>query len=65
MNEDVGRTMWAIDRSTKGIVTCVSERYCAACQRRRRCYIVKWEDGTRTKPCVGGCSYDGEDLIII
>ena len=33
-----------------------STRFCAACQKIQRCYIVRWPDGSITKPCVRGCA---------
>ena len=51
---DVGRLIWARDRSEAGTVTALSRRYCAACQRECSCYIVLWPGGNKTKPCTKG-----------
>lgn len=53
---DVGKTMWSRDRAIKGTVTGISQRRCAACGRTHTCYIVKWDDGTTTKPCTKAMS---------
>ena len=51
---DIGETIRSRDGSISGKITGVSERYCAACQVVHSCYLVKWEDGKRTKPCTKG-----------
>lgn len=38
-----------------GKITHHSTRYCAACCSVRPCYIVRWPDGSITKPCTHGC----------
>lgn len=50
---DIGKTIWSREHKEKGIVVNESERYCAVCGRHS-CYIVKWEDGKKTKPCTHG-----------
>jgi hypothetical protein len=63
---DVGATVWSRDRSIKGVVTGISQRRCAACGCTRTCYLVKWDDGTTTKPCIKGVGYTREgDLLIL
>jgi hypothetical protein len=62
---EIGKTFWSRDKKCRGVVTGISARRCAACGYSR-CYLVKWEDGTRTKPCVKGVGYTPEgDLIIL
>lgn len=51
---DVGKKIWTRDHSEYGIVQKESHRYCAACGFTHSCYIVKWNDGTITKPCTKG-----------
>jgi hypothetical protein len=50
---DIGKIIWNRDRTEKGIVTNISSRYCACCGQHE-CLIVKWDDGTKTKPCTKG-----------
>jgi hypothetical protein len=58
---DIGKTIWSRGHEEKGIVTNESERYCAVCGRHS-CYIVKWDDGTITKPCTAGVKVVGDEL---
>lgn len=44
-----------------GKITRRSTRYCAACASIRPCYIVRWPDGSVTKPCVHGCKSLGNN----
>lgn len=37
-----------------GIILGSSRRYCAACGSVSPCYLVRWPDGKRTKPCQFG-----------
>lgn len=61
---DVTKYIWDRNLEMKGIITKESERYCSICGRHS-CYIVLWDDGTRTKPCTAGVSYlPNGDLII-
>lgn len=64
-SNDIGKTIWSRGRKEKGVVTKLSERYCAGCQSTHTCYIVKWDDGTTTKPCTAGVKCVGDDLEII
>lgn len=64
MGSDVGKTILSSDRLHKGIITKESERYCAVCGWHS-CYIVRWDDGTMTKPCTAGVSYDRDSILII
>ena len=50
---DVEKNIWDRNHTVKGIVIKESERYCTVCGRHS-CYIVKWEDGQKTKPCTCG-----------
>lgn len=61
---DVTKYIWDRNLEMKGIITKESKRHCAVCGRHS-CYIVLWDDGTRTKPCTAGVSYlPNGDLII-
>lgn len=51
---NIGQTMLSRDGNIKGVVTGVSSRYCAACERNHPCYLVTWEHGKKTKPCTKG-----------
>lgn len=48
---NIGMRIFSRDKSVKGVVTGVSARYCAACERCHPCYLVTWENGKKTKPC--------------
>ena len=48
---NVGKTIWSNDKSKKGLITHETERYCAVCRKTHRCYTIKWEDNSCTKPC--------------
>jgi hypothetical protein len=61
---NVGKIIWARGRKEKGIVVKESFRWCAACGRNHDCYIVKWDDGTKTKPCTAGIKTVGDELEI-
>ena len=50
---DIGKIIWSREHKERGVVTNESERYCAVCGRHS-CLIVKWDDGTKTKPCTAG-----------
>lgn len=63
MANDVGKVIWSRGRKVKGMVTAVSERYCTVCGRHT-CYIVRWDDGTKTKPCTAGVREVGTELEI-
>ena len=66
--DDVGKIIWSRGKEIKGIVKSISSRYCAACGRNHRCYIVRWDDGTMTKPCSAGVGIiggTGGELIIL
>lgn len=58
---DIGKIIWSRGHKERGVVTNESERYCAVCGRHS-CLIVKWDDGTKTKPCTAGvkCLSNGE-----
>ena len=63
--DEIGKTIWSRDRKSRGVVTGISSRRCAACGYSR-CYLVKWGDGTKTKPCTKGVGYTSDgDLIIM
>lgn len=36
----------------EGTIIDIRTRYCAVCLGYSKCYIIKWEDGKTTKPCV-------------
>lgn len=63
---DIGKTIFARGtRDIKGTVKSVSSRYCAACQSTHTCYIVKWDDGTTTKPCTAGVKVNSDGTLQI
>ena len=49
---NIGKTMWSRDHKEKGLIVNESHRWCAGCGAHRPCFIVKWADGKRTKPCI-------------
>lgn len=51
--------------TVEGVVTGLSQRYCAACQRNAVCYIVKWNDGKKTFPCAKGVEVNGDELLLM
>lgn len=63
-SKDIGKTLWSRNKTSKGRIVGVSNRYCAGCQGMHSCYIVQWENGLKTKPCTNGVSVEGSDLII-
>lgn len=67
--KQVGKTIRPRTQSEKenaeGIVTGISQRYCAACQRNSVCYIVKWNDGKKTFPCAKGVELNGDELLLL
>lgn len=61
---NIGRTIWNQKHTEKGVVISISNRYCAACGHDHECYIVKWDDGAKTKPCTAGVKAVGDELQI-
>lgn len=61
----VGMSILSRDKSIKGIVTHETQRYCAICKKKHRCYIVKWNNGTCTKPCEKSIEALDDDTLII
>ena len=41
------------------------KRYCAACQTISECYIVRWPDGSTTRPCTSGCKINTDGKLQI
>lgn len=65
LKKDIEKTILSRDRSMKGTVTAISHRNCACCGYAA-CYIVKWDNGTTTKPCAKGVGHTPEgDLLIL
>ena len=65
--DEVENTLYSRDKKEKGIVQKIQSRYCSACGGTNLCYVVKWEDGKITKPCVNGVGINEEtkELYII
>lgn len=62
---NVGKKIFSCDRSLSGIITHEPERYCAVCRKTHKCYIVKWENGTCTKPCEKAVERINDNELII
>lgn len=63
---EIGAPFLAGNGAAQGVVTAISSRYCASCQRVCTCYIVRWEDdGKITKPCVRGVGYNADGILQI
>ena len=62
---DIGKTIYARNKSAKGKITNIIDQYCAGCGKYGRKYSVKWEDGTRTFPCPAGCKCNKDGSIEI
>ena len=62
---EVGQKFLSKNGKDEGIVRGISSRYCAACGRVRSCYIVEWEDGSTTKPCVIGVVRNKDGVLQI
>ncbi len=60
----VGKTIWSRGRTEKGTITKESHRWCAGCGRHHSCYIVKWDDGSITKPCTAGVKQSNDEFEI-
>lgn len=58
---EVGNIIYSRDKKEKGVVKKISSRYCAACGGIETCYVVEWEDGKITKPCIAGVGVNLED----
>lgn len=65
LKKDIGKTIYSSDGKVKGVVTSITNRWCAGCQSFGPVYSVKWEDGKRTYPCPAGCRYDPDGAIQI
>ena len=63
-NSEVGAPFLSRDAAIKGHVEKISSRRCAVCSYCT-CYIVRWEDGTVTKPCVRGVGYNADGILQI
>lgn len=65
--DEVGNTIYSRNKEEKGIIQKIQSRYCAACGISSLCYVVKWNDGKITKPCVNGVGINAEtkELYII
>jgi len=62
---NVGKVVLSKDKDKKGLIISEAERYCAICKKNHRCYVIKWEDKTCTKPCEKSViEYDDDTLII-
>lgn len=61
----VGSTMLSRDAKHHGVVLRCSSRYCAACGYVQPCWVVKWEDGKITKPCVSGVKRNSDGALQI
>lgn len=48
-----------------GEILYVSRRYYAACQMNTRCYVVRWQDGSVTKPCATGIHRNADGILQI
>lgn len=65
-NSEIGAPFLNGTGTITGVVTGISSRYCAACQRTCTCYIVRWDDdGKVTKPCVRGVKYNDNGILQI
>lgn len=61
----IGRPFLSRDGKIKGKVKSCSSRYCAACGYVAPCFVVEWEDGKRTKPCIAGVRIKGDEPLQI
>ena len=61
---EVGKTIYARNRTSVGKVRKVSYRRCAVCGDHS-CYIVDWEDGGMTKPCTCGVKTNPDGTLEI
>lgn len=57
--------MLSRDGKKAGLVESRQIRYCAACQGMHSCYLVRWTDGTTTKPCTAGVREIVPGVLII
>lgn len=62
---NVGKVILSKNKEMKGIVTHEISRFCAICKTKHRCYIVKWDDGSCTKPCEKAIVPLDENRLII
>lgn len=62
---NVGKMILSKDKTLRGLVTHETQRYCAVCKKKHRCYIVRWDNGKSTKPCEKAVEPYGNDALII
>lgn len=65
IKEHKNETMLNRTGDTASAITGMSARYCAVCQRKHSCYIVRWPDGKITKPCTAGVRHNASDILQI
>ena len=65
ITKDIGKTIYAKNKTFTGTITNTVERWCAGCGRNRYVYSVKWETGRRTFPCPAGCKGNTDGTIEI
>ena len=63
LRKDVGKIIYSATRKVQGKVTNISSRYCSACGREHHCYIVKWDDGSRSRPCTAAVSVNPDGTL--
>ena len=63
--DDIGKTIYARNKTEKGTITNIVYKWCAGCQSHGPIYSVKWDDGTRTYPCPAGCKINPDGTIEI
>jgi hypothetical protein len=61
----IGKIIWNKGHTAKGVVTNEGYRYCAACGRDHACFIVHWDDGSRSKPCTAGIKALNDEFEIV
>lgn len=62
---NVGKRILSKDMRLSGIITSETERYCAVCKKKHRCYVIKWDNNTCTKPCERAVAELNDDEMII
>lgn len=65
LQKDIGKTILSRDGKERGRVQRISSRFCAACQANHTCYIVLWDDTTKTKPCTAGVKTNPDGTLQI
>ena len=62
----INKPIWSRNHGARGVVKRVSDEYCFMCKTYHTCFVVKWDDGNVTKPCISGTMINKEgDLEII